>query len=323
MKTTYIKWFIIICIIIVSCKKTKNTDPSEIPEPPQQNEEGIDGDPDIGDLSIPGTFFDKFEGSLDDSKWEKLNQVWGQPDNPLYQHGGVIKENVYTQSGSAVMRALGDRYSGPLRGAGGQSKRLGGVIKSKQRFASGKYEIKMRVLQAPDMGVLSAAWTFWYKEITSATNPVAYQKALTAGNIASNGKITLNHEIDIEVKGQNLANPIFTNWIGEKTGEYDSQPFKLNKGLNDGAYHIYRWDWHTGGNGETARVEYYIDNQLIRTSTIKVPYIASYIYIGNWFAWWAGNDTGTYKAPDFDTKEMYVDWIKFTPFNEPNDDFLE
>ncbi len=307
--------------LILSCQKSDKAPEKKIE--PVVVDDGIDGDTDIGDLSIPGTFYDKFETTLDESRWEPLTQVWGQPTNVLHQHGGVIKENVYTKIGYAVMRALGDKYTGNLRGAGGHSKRLGGVMKTKKRFASGRYEVKMRVLQSPDMGVLSAAWTFWYKEITNTNSAAAYQKALTAGNIPSNGVITLNHEIDIEVKGEKLGNPIFTNWIGEKENEYKSKAVPVTKGLSDNAFHVYRWDWHTGGNGKTARIDYYIDDKLMHTSTEKVPYIASYFYVGNWFAWWAGYDTGTYKAPNFDSQEMFVDWVKITPFNDPNDDFSE
>ncbi|KAA8484958.1 glycosyl hydrolase family 16 [Arcticibacter tournemirensis] len=322
MKKHLTKLSLLIFVLAIGCKKGEKTQDKE-PGPDPVVTEEPDGDPDIGDLTAAGIFYDKFEGTFDDTKWEKLNQIWGQPSNTAHQHGGVIKENVYLKNGFAVMRALGDQYSGTLRGAGGQSKRLGGVAKSKQRFASGRYEIKMRVLQTPDMGVLSAAWTFWYKQITAVSNPEAYQKAVTAGNIPDNGTITLNHEIDIEIKGVNLGSPLLTNWIGEKAGEYESKAIALAKELNDNSFHIYRWDWHTGGNGQTPRVEYYIDNKLLHTSTVKVPYLASYIYIGNWFAWWAGNDSGTYKAPDFDSKEMFVDWVKFTPFNEPNDDRSE
>ncbi len=319
----YLPILLLLSAVFSSCKKSEKT-LEKVPDPVVVVVvEGVDGDPDIGDLSKAGTFYDKFEGTLDESNWEPLTQLWGQPTNILHQHGGVIKENVYTKGGHAVMRALGDRYIGALRGAGGESKRLGGVMKTKKRFASGRYEVKMRVLQNSDMGVLSAAWTFWYKEITNANAAAAYQKAISAGNIPNNGVITLNHEIDIEVKGVNLANPIFTNWIGEKEAEHVTKAASLEKGLMDNAFHIYRWDWHTGGNGENARIEYYIDNKLMHTSTEKVPYIASYFYVGNWFAWWAGYDTGTYKAPNFESQEMFVDWIKITPFNEPNDDFLQ
>jgi hypothetical protein len=305
--------------VLVSCKSDGQTNTGTEPKPA---EEEMDGDPDMGDLSVPGTFYDKFETELDPAKWEKMNQLWGQSANVAYQHGGVIPENVYIRGGHAVMRALGDQYTGTLRGPQGHSKRLGGVLKSVKRFASGRYEFKMRILQAPDMGVVSAAWNFWYKEITETADPAAWKKAVAAGNIVKDGKIALNHEIDIEVKGAKLGNPIYTNWVGEKEGEFDSKNILYPAGLADQKFHVYRWDWHTGGNGQEARVEYYVDNQLIRTSNVKVPYIASYMNIGNWFAWWAGNDSGTYKAPAFDSMEMFVDWVKFTPFNEPNDDFL-
>ncbi len=315
--------FIVLLPLFLSCKKSTDVKNPTIPPVIDPVESGIDGDPDIGDLSVPGTFYDKFEGSsIDENKWERLTQLWGQPTNPVHQHGGVIKENVYTREGYAVMRSLGDKYTGPLKGLNGRGTRLGGVLQSKQRFASGRYEIKMRILQLPDQGVVSAAWTFWYKQITEASHPEAYQRALLAGNIPQNNKITLNHEIDIEVKGANLGNPIFTNWVGEQEGEHDSKPVSLKVGLNDGKFHVYRWDWHTGGNGASPKVEYYIDDKLVRISTTKVPYVASYLSIGNWFAWWAGNDSGTYKAPNFDTSEMFVDWVKFTPFNQSGDELI-
>lgn len=303
-----------------SCSKSNNNTPEVVDPVP---EEEYDGDPDIGDVTAPGVFYDKFEGNLDADKWDALSQLWGQPSVAQYRHGGVIKENVYTRSGHVVMRALGDLYTGTLRGVGGQSTRMGGVISSKQRFGSGRYEAKMMVLQAPDMGVTSASWTFWYKEITQAANPEAWDKAVAAGNVVTDNTIVMNHEIDIEVKGVKLGNPIYTNWIGEKEPEHNTTAVPYTNGLADNKFHIFRWDWHTGGNGQEPRVEYYIDNVLVHTSSAHVPYVKSKWFLGNWFAWWAGNDTGTYKVPNFESKEMFVDWVKFTPFNEPGDDSME
>ncbi|MCD0490538.1 glycoside hydrolase family 16 protein [Pedobacter sp. MC2016-14] len=310
--------FLIPLLSFGACKKTVKEDapiiePIVTPTLPDDNAG-------IGDTLATGIFFDTFRLSLDENKWEKLHQVWGVSSVATYIHGGVIRENAFTRDGKAVLRALGDQYDGPLRGVNGQSKRLGGVIKTKQRFASGRYEVRMKVLQAADMGVLSAAWTFFYKELTAASDPTAYQKALNHGNIANNGKIILNHEIDIEVKGVNLADPLFTNWIGEASAEHVSQKVRTQR-FDDNAYHIFRWDWHTGGGGQEAVVNYYIDGQLITSSNTQVPYRASYFNVGNWFAWWAGNDTGSYKVPNFGTREMLVDWVKITPFNEANDDW--
>jgi hypothetical protein len=291
------------------------------PIPPPAGEE-FDGDPDIGDISSPEVFYDKFEGTLNTDVWEKMHTLWGQPANAALQHGGVIRENVSTQSGYAVLKALGDQYEGPLRGVQGHSKRLGGVLKSRKRFASGRYEIKMKVLQVADVGVVSTAWTFWYKEITHAQFPEAFDKALAHGNVPQADVITLNHEIDIEVKGKDLSNPVFTNWIGLTEPEYESEHISGDP-LLDNQFHIYRWDWHTGGDGITPEVMYYIDEKLIKVSTQNVPYIAAYFNVGNWFAWWAGNDDGSYNSPSFNSRDMLVDWVKITPFHEPGDDWME
>ena len=281
----------------------------------------IDGDPDIGDLSAPGVFYDKFELPLDLNVWEIHNRVWGQPTNPTYQHGGVITENCYTENGYAVMRSLGDYYTGPLTGRNGKRTRIGGAMYTKQTFASGRYEVKMKALQRPNMGVLSAPWTFRSETITSADDPFAYNKALSQGANSSGGTVIINSEIDIELKGVNLANPIMKHWLTvERSAGGDTQ---LPVNLNDGEFHVYRWDWHTGGHGEQARVEYYVDDILYRTITQYVPYMSANMTIGNWFAWWASLDLdGSYKAPLFDTDYVYVDWLKITPFYEAEDDWF-
>ncbi len=317
---------ILLAWLLYACSEKAPGDKPEVKNPETGDSflEGNDGDPDIGDLSAPGIFYDKFEATaLNEDVWKKEHRLWGQPANVNHQHGGVIRENVYLKEGNLVLRALGDRYSGPLRGTNGFSKRLGGVVSSNARFGAGRYEAKMRILQKPDMGVLSAAWTFYYNELSDSNSP-AYQKALQHGNIPNtNGNIIVNHEIDIEVIGTQFRTPMFTTWIGEKDNEHFNKRVSYPQGLNDGKYHIYRWDWYTGNDQVTPKVEFYIDGVLIHTSTEFVPYLASHFYLGNWFAWWAGNESGTYKAPDFDTAEMYVDWVKFTPFLDNIDDLGE
>lgn len=284
---------------------------------------GRDGDPDMGDISGEGIFYDKFETTLDTSKWNVMQKLWGQNADPAYQHGGVIRENVYTWEGVAVFRSLGDLYTGPLKGVNGRGTRMGGMITSKQRFASGHYEAKIRILQAPDMGVLSAFYLFRYKEITINSDSLAYTKALKAGNIPDkNNVIILNHEIDIEMLGKNLATPYYSNWIGEKEGEFETH-IVPSKRLDDNEFHLYRFDWYTGGNGERPRVEYYLDNEPVNTSYNFVPYLAANINVGTWFTWWAGATSGTYHPPAYDKREMWVDWVKFTPFNQPNDDWQQ
>ena len=240
----------------------------------------------------------------------------GEPSDPIYQHGGVIKENVYTENGYAVMRSFGDYYKGPLRGKNGKGTRIGGAMYTKQTFASGRYEVKMKALQRPNMGVVSAAWTYRNETVTAANDPSAYKKALSKGaNVLNGKKIAINSEIDIELKGTNLANPIMKNWLTEQKSSGDSMKLPVN--LNDGKFHVYRWDWHTGGHGKVAKVDYYVDGILYKTIKDYVPYMSSHMTIGNWFAWWASLDLdGKYKPPLYDTDYVYVDWVKIVPFYE-------
>ncbi|AUP81276.1 hypothetical protein [Flavivirga eckloniae] len=109
----------------------------------------IDGDPDIGDLSAPSIFYDKFEAPLHENTWKVEHRIWGQPtyNGNLYLHGGVIQENCYTENGNAVMRSLEDYYNGPLTSFNGEhNTRMGAAMLTDRRFASGRFETKMKII---------------------------------------------------------------------------------------------------------------------------------------------------------------------------------
>lgn len=119
--------------------------------------------------------FDDFNGEhLDPSVWKNINRKWGEYDSGL-SHGGVVAENVFLKDGNLVIRGNGDLYTGAIKGAG-QNHRVGGAISTRERFGSGRYEIRAKVF--PKLGALSAFWTFQYKNKE------------------------VNHEIDIEIPGK-------------------------------------------------------------------------------------------------------------------------
>ena len=53
---TYILFLTLAISVFASCKSDGQTNPD-----PKPVEEELDGDPDIGDLTLPGTVYDKFE----------------------------------------------------------------------------------------------------------------------------------------------------------------------------------------------------------------------------------------------------------------------
>ena len=240
-------------------------------------------------------FFDDFTGKkLRTALWNVADRKWGE-NIKLGTHGGVVPDNVFLEDGHLVIRALGDLYTGKVKGHG-QNTKIGGVIHTKEKFASGSYEVRAKICPKP--GALSAFWTYYYENDN------------------------FNHEIDFEFPGHNQ--PPFTpadsdhewglmsNWRGVS----DSLHLTADKYFGnhtDGNYHLYRFEWHTGSSTEKPRIQWYFDNKLMHESFTHIPTHASSFWLGIWFPGWI-------KKADFDTDYMYIDWVKITPFKEMNDD---
>ncbi|MFD2115347.1 glycoside hydrolase family 16 protein [Paenibacillus yanchengensis] len=277
---------------------------------------------------IPGTFqadaiettvfFDDFDGNkLDTTKWLTAFKQWGG-DNA---NGGVLPQNVSVQDGKLIIEAYGDQYDGDIKGINrdyslrADGKRVGGAIATINDYASGKYEVRMKV--APKLGVASAIWTFHYEEYNS-DDPLYKNKP-----VGGEDYYAVNHEIDMEFPGRpgpahqdfSYNKGLFNTWVGENEDEYTTEYASLGQAVNDGQFHTYRFDWHTGDSGEQKRVDFYIDDVLLHTTTEHIPTIGSRLWIGAWFPNnWAG-------TPDFHTETLEVDWVKITPFEQVGDDW--
>lgn len=238
-------------------------------------------------------FQDDFKSLDTVNTWHVNDTKWGENPNET-THGGVVPDNIRTKGGRLIVTALGNYYKGNVKGHG-QDTRVGGAITTKNKFASGRYEVRAKL--CPHPGALSAFWTFYYENDD------------------------YNHEIDFEFPGHNqLPNKpdssdlhwgLVTNWTGVHPSQYITND-KYFGNQTDGNFHTYRFDWHTGGNGEKARVEYYYDDKLIHTEFEHIPTHAGNFNVGIWFPKWI-------KKADFKKEYMYVDWVKITPFNEAND----
>lgn len=303
-----------------------------------------------------------------------LNSQWGGAN------GGVVPDNVFIRNGELIIRANGDLYGGDVQGVDRNGKpkfhtdpndpllglpwknRVGGVVQYKHYTGFGSYEIDALIPNY--LGVAYALWTFHYEEIYP--NDPRYQEFQgeflhQQGSIADGFYIVRNHEIDIEfpshLSGGTLSDPSLgnlkaNNWTGELQNwdfpppnpnyweEYDSQLVSISgAGLTtiaDGQFHKLRFDWYPD------KVEFYIDNILIRTNlqttypdSATIPNIASKFVFGAWFPSaplpapkaylvnpnkaWAGGYVdpvdGGMKA-DFDSVEMRVRNFKYTPFSQ-------
>lgn len=151
----------------------------------------------------------------------------------------MVPENVSIRDGKLILEAHGERYAGSVKGVGrDHGRKVGGCIATQKQFASGRYEARMKV--APVPGACSAIWTFYYRW--------------------RNDGEPENHEIDIELPGRPreahreigfdhaLCNTFLTPERKVTVGYT-----KLAAPQDDGKFHTYRFDWHTGGGAEKKR----------------------------------------------------------------------
>ena len=244
-------------------------------------------------------FYDDFgSGTVDSGKWYAARANFDSWHT--YYSGGVVPENLYVRNGILHCEAHGDLYEGDVLGAdeGGRPRkdRVGACAATRGLHASGRYEIRARV--APVPGVCSAMWT-----LSCGTNK--------------------NQEVDFQLPGRPAAAnegigfgyALCTTAVGEKNYEYQRRYAQLPQAQDDGAFHVYRFDWHTGDAAGTIapRVEFYVDGVLVATNDSHVPTRAARLWVGAWFPKdWAG-------TPGFDTRILEVDWVRITPFHEEND----
>ena len=267
-------------------------------------------------------FYDDFSsGIVDPAKWYAANKNWGGKDASTGEdyNGGVVPANLGVRDGVLRCVAHGNLYEGDVAGIAkngkprADGKRVGACAVTREYYASGSYEIRARV--APVAGVCCTMWTFEYEELYPGD----------PGFQGSGDYYVVNHEIDIEMPGRpgsahtgiGYDYALCNTWVGENGNEYTSSHVKLPRRQDDGAFHVYRFDWHTGGadggSNIAARVEFYVDGVLVGTNASHVPTRAARFWVGAWFPKdWAG-------TPDFDTAVFQVDWVRIVPFHEPND----
>jgi len=115
-------------------------------------------------------------GRIDPAKWYLLRKRWGSGNNGVVpENVAIVPDVVFGQHKNVlVCRGHGDDYDGPVKGWQGDTRRVGGVIVSKPFFASGQFEVVMKIgqtapaPQGPDnparpIGMIPAIWTYAYR----------------------------------------------------------------------------------------------------------------------------------------------------------------
>jgi hypothetical protein len=192
-------------------------------------------------------------GRIDPERWYRPRRRWGQGNH------GVIPENVRVEQGTVVCEAHGDLYGGPRVGFDGQKDRVGGVLVSKEFYASGRFQISVRLGTPLPKGAVPAVWTY----------------AFRAG---SGGRPELLSELDFPEfgKGGVFDKALYNAYCQT---EEDTQAFDASS-LVDGAFHTLTTEWRT----ELSPVEGITDAEVAESAGfwwVKDPAVPFARHLGN------------------------------------------
>lgn len=203
-------------------------------------------------------FYEDFSApALDCNRWRVAQQAFRGDGNSL------IRGDVEIQNGCLVLHANGDLYAGPLRGVnqdGSQrsdGKRTGGGIATEQYFGSGRYEMRVKMANVP--GVASSFFTLNYQEYYPGDPQYKPPGSYYA----------VDQRSELGVYG--TASAYCFASTGERPNELTQLNLTLPQPQNDGQFHVYRFDWNTGTDGNARKIDYYADGVLQRTITSHVP----------------------------------------------------
>ncbi len=216
----------------------------------------------LPEIAEPADFEEDWaSGKIDPRKWYRLRKKWGHGNN------GVVPENIRVEQDLVhgksqnvlVCEAHGDRYSGNVVGLQGQRERVGGVIVSKRFFASGRFEVVMKVGStspapggpenpAHPRGSIPAIWTFAYRWVEGDPDrkdqflpgTPLYNPHIPAYGIAANEYWS---EIDFPEfgKGGDFTRGLYNTFCNSR---HDPNLFDVSA-ATDGKYHIFTTEWTT------------------------------------------------------------------------------
>ena len=201
-------------------------------------------------------------GRIDPARWYMPRRRWEDGGN-----NGVTPENVRVgrdvvderERNVLVCEAHGDQYEGPVLGYRGTKTRVGGMIVSKAFFASGRFEVLMKIGSAEPhdggpadprrpIGAVPAVWTFAYRYISV---PRARMDAFVPGTPIYNplmnrrgaGANEYWSELDFPEfgRGGNFAVGLYNAFC---QNQHEAKQFDVAAAI-DGHYHTLTTEWRT------------------------------------------------------------------------------
>jgi hypothetical protein len=199
-------------------------------------------------------------GKIDPAKWYLLRKRWGDGNH------GVVPENVRLardvvagkEQNVLVCEAHGDAYDGPVVGENGNKSRVGGVIVSRAYFASGRFEVVMKIgsTQRHDggpedprrpVGAVPAVWTYGYRYARvprDRAGEFTGDVPLYNPHLAHGSRVAMYwSELDFPEYGKagGFEKAMYNTFCQDR---HHPELFDV-RGAADGTYHTYTTEWRT------------------------------------------------------------------------------
>jgi len=200
-------------------------------------------------------------GEIDEKKWYVYRKRWGNGNH------GVVPENVTIgqdlvdgkKQNVLICTAHGDQYDGDVIGWWGNKTRVGGVIVSHQHFASGRFEMVIKIGSQEKhaggpadpmrpQGCIPALWTYSYRWVEGDKNrqdefqpeTPMYNPHMPAYGGAANEYWS---EIDFPEFGKegNFESAMYNTFLQNR---HDNRFFEVPQAI-DGEYHTLVTEWRT------------------------------------------------------------------------------
>lgn len=199
-------------------------------------------------------------GQVDLTRWYIPKKMWGQGNN------GVNPANVRVENDNVwgyikpvlVCQANGDLYDGPITGYGGAKTRVGGMVVTRGFYASGRYEVVMKiggttaVVGGPadpmrPIGAIPAVWTYGYRYVSVSSDYDSFHPEQPLYN--PNMKVYGNaneywSELDFPEfgPGGDFDIALYNTFLQNK---HQGRNFSVTP-MIDGQYHTLTTEWRTG-----------------------------------------------------------------------------
>lgn len=201
------------------------------------------------------------EGKVDLERWGLMRFKWGRGNNGVVpENVAVVEDEVFGERRHVLRcRAHGDAYEGPVAGHEGRKTRVGGVAYTRKSFASGRYEVVMKIggtearageprNPAHPCGAVPAVWTYGYRFVKVEA---ADKERFVEGEPLYNPLMPAYggpcneywSELDFPEfgKGGDFTNALYNTFLQNR---HDCRVFDAGS-ATDGRYHVLTTEWRT------------------------------------------------------------------------------